>query len=268
MPVLAANISLLFREYPLIERIGAAAQAGFRAIECLWPYEIPADAFRAELGKHGVTFALANTPLGTTDDPHFGLAAAAGREAEFAKLIDRTLRYAEAAGARRIHVMVGEWPATAQNHAALVRNLRSVAGRAQDAGVTLCIEPINARDRPAWHLKTTAQARAVIDEVGSPAVKMLFDIYHVQIIEGDLIRRIESLFDCIGHVQIAGVPERHEPDEGEVNIQAILATLDRLNYTGFVGCEYNPRHRTGDGLGWAARYGVVAKGESDDRGNR
>lgn len=270
MPVLAANITLLFREYPLFERIGAASRAGFRAIECLWPYEIPADTFRAELTRHDVAFALINTPLGTADDPHFGLAAAAGQEVKFGDLIDQALRYAEVAGAQRIHVMAGEWPATPQNHAVLVRNLRSVAGRAQDAGITLCIEPINAWDRPAWHLKSTAQARAVVDDVGSPAVKMLFDVYHVQIIEGDLIRRIESSIGSIGHVQIAGVPERHEPDEGEVNIHSVLAALDRLGYSGFVGCEYNPRRTTSDGLGWAARYGILPRdeGASDDGRDR
>lgn len=256
---LAANISLLFREHSLMDRIGAAAQAGFRAIECLWPYEVPADRFRIEIEKRDLLLALINTPLGPANDPHFGLAACAGREAEFAVLIHETLQYASVTGAGRIHVMVGEWPETPANRAALVGNLRHAAHAAQKAGITLVIEPINARDRPNWFLKSTAQAQAIIDEVASPAVKLLFDVYHVQIIEGDLIRRLEACIDHVGHIQIAGVPERHEPDEGEVNIHAVLATLDRLGYDGFVGCEYNPRGVTRDGLGWAARYGVSAK---------
>lgn len=257
VPVLAANITLLFRELPLVERIDAAARAGFRSIECLWPYEIEPTGFRARVAAHGLALALINTPLGPPDDLHFGLAACAGREADFADLCDRALRYAAVAGAGRIHVMVGEWPDTPDDRAALVGNLRVAARKAQDAGIVLVIEPINARDRPHWFLKSTVQALSVLDDVGSPAVKLLFDVYHVQILEGDLIRRLESCIDRVGHVQIAGVPERHEPDEGEVDIHAILATLDRLGYAGFVGCEYNPRGATQAGLGWARRYGIT-----------
>ncbi len=256
MPVLAANITLLFRELPLAARLAAAAHAGFRAIECLWPYEIEPEEFRAQVEAHDLTLALINTPLGPADDPHFGLAAGAGREADFADLFGRALRYAAIAGVGRIHVMVGEWPDTPDNRAALVRNLRAAARKAEDAGVVLVIEPINARDRSRWFLKSTARALDLLAEVGSPAAKLLFDVYHVQILEGDLIRRLESCIVHVGHVQIAGVPERHEPDEGEVNIHAVLATLDRLGYAGFVGCEYNPRGATQAGLGWAARYGI------------
>ena len=259
MPTLAANITLLFREVPLAERIGAAARAGFRAIECLWPYEIDPGDFRAQADAHGIAVALINTPLGSANSPHFGLAACPGREKDFADLIDRALRYAVLAGAGRIHVMVGEGADTADSRETLIRNLRSACRKAGDAGVVLVIEPINARDRPGWFLKSTAQALSILDEVALPAAKLLFDVYHVQILEGDLIRRLESCIGRIGHVQIAGVPERHEPDEGEVNIHAVLATLDRLGYTGYVGCEYNPRGATRDGLGWAARYGVVPR---------
>lgn len=256
MPILAANITLLFRELPLAGRAGAAASAGFKAIECLWPYEIAPETFRAQVEAHGLSLALINTPLGPAHDAHFGLAACAGREADFAALIEDALHYAAIAGAGRIHVMVGEWPDTQDNRAALVNNLRAAARKAEDAGIVLVIEPINARDRPHWFLKSTARALDLLDEVGSPAAKLLFDVYHVQILEGDLIRRLESCIAHVGHVQIAGVPERHEPDEGEVNIHAVLATLDRLGYAGFVGCEYNPRGVTDAGLGWAARYGI------------
>ncbi len=259
MPKLAANITMMFREVPLLERIGAAAQAGFRAAECLWPYEIPAGEFRAELSHHGVELALINTPLGPADNPHFGLLAGAGREAGFAAALDMALHYAIIAGAPKMHVMAGDWPQTPENHAALVANLRNAAPKAEKAGVTLCLEPINARDRPHWFLKGSAQALKIVDEVASPAVKMLFDVYHLQILEGDIIRKLEACIDRVGHVQISGVPERHEPDEGEVAIHAILETLDRLGYTGHIGCEYNPRGVTLDGLGWAARYGVVPR---------
>ena len=259
MPKLAANITLLFREVSLLERIGAAADAGFRAIECLWPYEIPPERFRAELDRYGLDLALINTPLGPSSDPHFGLLACTGRDADFVAAFDATLRYAAVVGARAIHVMAGEWPQTTQNHATSVANLRTVAPRAEAAGIRLCLEPINARDRSNWFLKNSAQALAIVDEVGSSAVKLQFDTYHLQVIEGDLIRRLEGCIDRVGHVQIGGVPARHEPDEGEVNIHAVLDTLDRLNYDGYVGCEYNPRGATIDGLGWASRYGVASR---------
>ena len=259
MPKFGANITMMFREVPLLERIGAAREAGFRAVECLWPYEIAAEDFRAELDRHELELALINTPLGPLDAPHFGLLACAGREAEFLAAIDETLRYATVACATKIHVMAGDWPHTSENRAAMVANLRAAAPKAERAGITLCLEPINARDRPHWFLKGSPQTLEILDEVASPFVQLLFDVYHLQILEGDLVRKLEACIDRIGHVQISGVPERHEPDEGEVNIYAVLATLDRLGYAGHVGCEYNPRGATRDGLGWAARYGVTPK---------
>jgi hydroxypyruvate isomerase len=256
MPRLAANISLLFREHVLPQRIAAAANAGFSAVECLWPYEVSAERMRDELARHRMTLALINTPLGPA---HFGLAAAALRHDDFSRLFDVALHYAVTAGAARIHVMAGEHAIDAANRAALVANLRAAGAKAADAGIGLVIEPINSRDRPHWFLKSTQQALDILDAVNHPSVQLLFDIYHVQIIEGDLTWRLEACFDRIGHVQVAGVPARHEPDDSEIAVAHVFATLDRLGFAGFVGCEYNPRGATQAGLGWAAAYGVTPK---------
>ncbi len=263
MPRLAANVSLLFREWPLVERFGAAAQAGFTAVECFWPYELPVERARAEIERHGLAVALINTPVGAGADVHFGLAASGSRRDDFRALFDDAMLYAKGLGARGVHVMVGEWGPTPENRAALVANLREAGAQAEDAGLFLTIEPINGRDRPHWFLRSTAQALDILDEVASPAVRLQFDIYHVQIMEGDLTRRLEGCIDRIGHVQVAGVPERHEPDRSEVNIDWVFATLDRLGYAGFVGCEYNPRTTTLDGLAWAKPYGVVPREEGE-----
>jgi hydroxypyruvate isomerase len=257
MPRLAANITMMFREMPLIERIAAAAHAGFGAIECLWPYELAVDDLRRELDTHGVRLALVNTPLGPADDPHFGFAAAAGRQAECLALVDQALAYAGPLGAGVIHVMAGEHPQGPDGDAAMIATLRAAASRAHDAGVTLVIEPINGRDRPNWFLRSTQQALDIIEAVDHPAVRLLFDIYHVQIIEGDLTRRLEACIDRVGHVQVAGIPARQEPDDSEVDTAHVFATLDRLGYAGFVGCEYNPRAKTEAGLAWAAPFGVI-----------
>jgi hydroxypyruvate isomerase len=190
------------------------------------------------------------------------LAAVAGREADFAVQFRQALDYVVAIGGRQIHCLAGKVPPEARPAAekAFIRNLASAADAAARQNITLLIEPINPRDRPDYFLTRAEQAADIIAKVERPNVRIQFDFYHVQIVGGDLIKRLETHFPLVGHVQIAAVPSRREPDEGEVNYPEIFAALDRLGYGGWIGCEYRPRTRTEDGLGWAMAYGVVPKG--------
>ena len=259
VPKLAANLHFLFQELPFLERFAAAAQAGFRGVECLFPYEAPAAAIAAELDRHHLTLALFNVPPGQPGER--GLAALPGREAEFMAGLDRALGYARATGGRRLHVLSGLWPADrdkAEGEAALVANLRRAAAIAAAVGVTLLIEPINPRDIPGYFLNTPAEAVRVLDRVGHDNVRLQLDLYHCQIMAGDLATHIRRLLPRIAHIQIAGVPERHEPDQGEVHFPYLLDLLDALGYEGWVGCEYRPVQGTLAGLGWARRWGIGA----------
>jgi hydroxypyruvate isomerase len=260
MPRFAANLGHLFAERPLIERFGAAAVAGFDAVELLFPYDVPASAVKAELARHGLTQLGINTLLGR--DGESGLAAIPGREREWESLFKLALDYALTIGARSVHCLAGCVPPQQRPAAetVFIRNLARAAEEAAKSGIMLLIEPLNPRDRPDYFLSRVEHAADIIGKVGAPNLRIQFDFYHVQIASGDLIRRFEAHLPLIGHVQVAGVPLRREPDEGEVNYPEIFAALDRLGYAGFVGCEYRPRGRTEDGLGWARPYGIVPKG--------
>ena len=260
MPRLAANLGLLFAEQPLLARFGAAAAAGFGAVELLYPYEQTAAAVRAELARHGLTQLGINTPGGREGES--GLAAQPGREREWQEAFARALDYAVEIGARSVHCLAGcvspeKRPAA---ESVFVANLAGAAEAAAKAGILLLIEPLNPRDRPDYFVSRVEHAADIVRKVGAPNLRIQFDFYHVQIVSGDLIRRFKTHLPLIGHVQIASVPERCEPDEGEVNYPEILTALDRLGYAGFVGCEYRPRGRTEDGLAWARPYGVVPRG--------
>jgi len=259
MPRFAANLAYLFADRPLVERFGAAAAAGFGAVELLFPYDVAAPAVKAELARHGLTQLGVNTPVGREGES--GLAALPGREREWQEAFRRALDYAVAIGGRTVHCMAGCVPPEQRPaaEAVFVRNLARAADEAAAAGIGLLIEPLNHRDRPGYFLSRVEQAADIIGKVGSDNVRIQFDFYHAQIGGGDLCRRFEALLPLIGHVQIAGVPDRHEPDGGEINYPEIFALLDRLGYAGFVGCEYRPRGRTEDGLGWARPYGVVPR---------
>jgi hydroxypyruvate isomerase len=257
MPRLAANLGHLFTERPLIERFGAAAAAGFTAVELQFPYDIPPSAVTAELARHGLTQLGVNTP----QCPEFGLAALPGRERDWDAAFKRALDYVVAIGGRAIHCMAGCVPPEQRPaaEAVFIRNLARAAEPAAGAGVNLLIEPLNPRDRPDYFVSRVEHAADIVQRVGAPNLRIQFDFYHVQIVSGDLIRRFERHLPLIGHVQVAGVPLRREPDEGEVNYPEILAALDRLGYAGLVGCEYRPRGRTEDGLVWARPYGIVPR---------
>ena len=258
MPRFAANLGYLFTERPLIERFGAAAAAGFAAVELQFPYDVPAAAVKAELARHGLIQLGVNTP----QCPEFGLAALPGRERDWEAAFKRALDYVVAIGGRAIHCMAGCVPPQQRPAAetVFIKNLSLAAAAAAQANITLLIEPINPRDRPDYFLSRVEHAADIVGRVGAPNLRIQFDFYHVQIVGGDLITRFERHLPAVGHVQIAAVPTRGEPDEGEINYPAVFETIDCSGYAGWIGCEYKPRTRTEDGLGWARKYGVVPKG--------
>jgi hydroxypyruvate isomerase len=253
----AANLGHLFTERPLIERFGAAAAAGFTAVELQFPYDVAPSAVKAELERHGLTQLGVNTP----QCPEFGLAALPGRERDWEFAFKRALDYVVAIGGRAIHCMAGvvspeQRPAA---ETVFIKNLSRAATEAAKSNITVLIEPINPRDRPGYFLSHVEHAADIVGKIGAPNVRIQFDFYHIQIVGGDLIKRFEKHLPMIGHAQIAAVPTRGEPDEGEINYPALFEAMDRLGYAGFIGCEYKPRTRTEDGLGWARPYGVVPK---------
>jgi 2-dehydrotetronate isomerase len=261
MPKLAANLSWIYQEVPFLQRFGAAAAHGFKAVEILFPYEAPAGDIAAELRKHKLTQALFNLPPGDPARGGRGVAAIPGCEEEFAAALEKALEYAKVLECSTLHVMSGmiaPGADTAAMHRTFVANLRKAADRTAKSGITLVLEPINHRDIPGYFTNTTAQVEAIIKEVGAPHLKLQLDLYHLQVTEGDLQKRTERLFPLTAHVQIAGNPDRNEPDIGEVNHLYLLDVLDRLGYQGCVGLEYKPKTTTGAGLGWARKYGIHA----------
>jgi hydroxypyruvate isomerase len=257
MPRLAANLAYLFTERPLLERFGAAAAAGFKAVELQFPYDHAPSAVKAEIDRHGLTQLGLNTAQGRTGE--FGLAAVPGRERDWEVLFKQALDYVVAIGGCQIHCLAGKVPPEQRPAAerVFIANLARAADLARENNITLLIEPINPRDRPDYFLNRVEHAADVIAKIGKPNVKMQFDFYHAQILGGDLITRFEKHLPVVGHVQLASVPARAEPDDGEINYPAVLAAVDRLGYQGFVACEYRPRGRTEEGLGWARAYGVM-----------
>ena len=257
MPRFAANLGYLFTDRPLLDRIDAAATAGFKAIELQFPYDVPASAMKAAIEKNKLTILGLNTPPGEREG-EFGLAAVPGREKDWQVMFARALDYASAIGASAIHCLAGK-VAPEQRPAAdrvFTDNLARAADLAAAKNIRLLIEPINARDRPNYFLNHVEHAADVIGKVGKANLRIQFDFYHVQIVGGDLIHRLQKFLPVIGHLQCAAVPTRHEPDEGEINYAAVFEAVDNFGYQGWIGAEYRPRGRTEDGLDWARRYGV------------
>ncbi|MEO1093056.1 MAG: 2-oxo-tetronate isomerase [Pseudomonadota bacterium] len=254
MPRFAANLSMMFTEHPFLDRFQAAADAGFTAVEFLFPYDHPPEIVAKWREAAGVHQALFNLAPGNWDGGERGLASLPGREAEFEASVTQALDYADALDCPLLHVMAGI-PGNAPAEAATAtyrRNLTLAADRAAARGRSICIEPINARDMPGFFLRTTTEAIAHLDDVARPNAHLQLDLYHCQISEGDLAKRTAALLPRVAHVQIAGVPERHEPSLGEINYPYLFALLDRLGYDGWVGCEYRPEAGTVEGLGWFA----------------
>lgn len=257
MPRFAANLSFLWTDRPFMARFDAAARAGFRAVEYMFPYDEDLDAIAGELRRLKLRQALFNLPAGDWAAGERGMACHPGREAEFAAALEQAIAYALATRCRRLHAMAGLRPADhdpAQLRATYVANLRHAAARLAPLNIQLLIEPINLRDMPGYYLSHQQQAHELLAEVGAPNLKVQMDFYHCQIMEGDLTRRLEQHLAGIGHIQIAGVPDRHEPDHGEVNYPHLFRRLDALGYEGFVGCEYRPRAGTRAGLGWLRQW--------------
>ena len=249
----SANLGFLFTELSLPEAIRAAGRAGFEAVECHFPYDTPPEEVRAALDETGLPMLGLNTGRGDTGRGEFGLSALPGREADARAAIDQAVDYAHAIGAGAVHVMAGRTGGGEAAEAAFRANLAHACDRAE--GLTVLIEPINHRDAPGYHLSTVEHAAEIIGALGRDNLKIMFDGYHVQIMQGDLIRRFEAHRNLVGHVQIAAVPDRGEPDEGEVHYPNLVAAIRAMGYAAPIGAEYKPRHGpTEAGLGWLDAY--------------
>lgn len=259
MPRLSANLGFLWPGLPLLDRIDAAGRARFEAVELHWPYAVPANAVRAACARNGLTLLGLNTAVGDAARGEFGLGALPGRDADFQSALDESIAYCLASGAGSIHAMAGV-PAPEQRAAArktFLRNLEVASTKAAPHGITLLLEPINPRDRPDYFYSRVGEAASIIAELGAANVKLMFDIYHVGVSEGDILKKLERQLPIVGHIQIAAVPTRAEPDEGEIAYDRVLKAIDQLGYRGWVGCEYNPRADTNAGLRWIEAMGLM-----------
>ncbi len=257
MPKLAANLSLLFREWPFPDRFAAAARAGFRHVECQFPYEWPAADLAQAARDAGVNVVLHNLPAGDLAAGEIGIACHPGREAEFRAGIEKAIDYARQLCCPRLNCLAGIAPRGANRDAllaTLVRNLRYASARLAEEGIELLLEPLNTRSVPDFFLSRSDAAIELFDRVDTPNLRLQYDVFHMQIMEGDLANRIERLLPRIGHIQIADVPRRNEPGTGEINFPFLLRHIDSLGYSGWIGCEYNPSGDTVSGLGWAKPY--------------
>ena len=250
----SANLGFLWKELALPDAIRAAKAAGFDAVECHWPYDFDFAQVKAALIETGLPMIGLNTSRGNVTAGDNGLSALPDRTSEARVAIDQALTYGEAIGTRNIHVMAG-FSQGDKAHQTFVDNLRYACGVAAVKGISILIEPLNRYDAPGYFLETTQQAIAIISEVGAPNLKLMFDCYHIQIMQGDLTRRVQANLASIGHIQFAGVPDRGEPDAGEVNYPNLLASIKAMGWDGFFGAEYKPRTgNTADGLSWIQAY--------------
>ncbi|MFE5023219.1 2-oxo-tetronate isomerase [Streptomyces sp. NPDC056656] len=259
MPRFAANLSTLYPEHDFPDRFAAAAADGFEAVEYLFPYAYEATELRRRLDVHGLRQVLFNAPPGDWDAGERGIAALPGREVEVRDGVERALEYAAALDCRRVHMMAGLVPRSADPapyRATYLSNLAYAAEQAAAAGVDILIEPINGRDMPGYFLSRQADAHAVVQEVGAPNLKVQLDLYHCQIVEGDLTATLRRDLPTgrVAHLQIAGVPDRHEPDAGELNLRHLMSVVDELGFDGWIGCEYFPKAGTSEGLGWRHKF--------------
>ena len=258
MPRFAANLSMLYTEHAFADRFAAAARDGFSAVEYLFPYAYPAAELAQRLADHGLQQVLFNAPPGDWDAGERGLACLPGREAEFRTGVARALSYAQALHCPRVHLMAGLAPAGADRtrlRDTYLANLGWAAALAAAQNVDVLIEPINTRDIPGFFLNRQDEAHAIVQQVGAPNLKVQMDLYHLQIVEGDVSTKLRQYLPSgrVGHLQIAGVPLRQEPDLGELNYPYLFQLIDELGYDGWIGCEYRPRADTSAGLGWLRR---------------
>jgi hydroxypyruvate isomerase len=257
MPRLAANLSTLFKERPFLDRFAAAAQAGFRAVEYQYPYDFPAPEVAAKAGAAGLEVVLHNMPRGDAGRNEYGTACLPGREERFRADLEVAVEYARAAKCRRIHCLAGVVPPgtdASRVHRTFVENLRYAARRLQKESMVAMIEPLSAATVAGCFLAGSAQAAALIEEIGEDNVRLQYDFFHMQMMEGNLARTLERLLPIVGHVQLADAPARQEPGTGEINFDFLLRHADRIGYSGWIGCEYNPAGDTVEGLKWALPY--------------
>ncbi|MCS2149972.1 2-oxo-tetronate isomerase [Scandinavium manionii] len=256
MVKLVANLSMLFTESPLHERFALAAKAGFKAVEVWFPYEYPVDVIAHELNTHDLTLMGINTPAGEIAHGEWGLSALPGREEEARKAIDLALSYARSLNCPAVHVMAGVTHGLDKSQCAntFIDNVRYAANQAKKYGITILLEGLAPATRPGYLFSSQYHALEYIQKVGRDNVLLQFDVFHAQQVDGNLTHLIHELKEYIGHVQIASVPERHEPIDGEVDYTWIFSTLEKINYTGYVAAEYNPRGETVTGLEWARQW--------------
>lgn len=261
MPRFAANLSLMYTEWAFPARFEAAAADGFAGVECQFPYATPAPVLAQALADAGLQQVLINAPPGERDER--GLAALPGRQADFRRaFLEQALPYAQALACPRIHVMAGLIPAGLERAAlqpTFTENLAWAAEQAAPLGITLLIEPLNGRDVPGYFLNRQDHAHEIVATVGAPNLAVQMDLYHVQIVEGDLSAKLRRYLDPahptrVGHLQVASVPDRHEPEAGELDFGHLFTLIDTLGWDGWVGAEYQPRAATRDGLGWTRRW--------------
>jgi hydroxypyruvate isomerase len=254
----SANLGFLWADRPLPARIEAAARAGFRAVEMHWPYDVPASEVAAAARRWDVALLGINTAPGDFAAGERGLGAIPGREQDFQGTVDQSIDYCRSSGATAIHAMAGNVPPSDRERARAVfaANLRVAAAKAMKHQLTLLLEPLNPNDNPGYFYSTLREAASLIEELALPNVKLQFDVYHVARSEGDVLTKLDKYRAHIGNVQIASVPARAEPDEGEIAYPVIFAALEKLKYEGWVGCEYRPRGDTDQGLGWMDRMGM------------
>ena len=253
MPKFAANLTMLFTELPFLDRFERAASAGFTAVEFLFPYAFAAGDIKARLDAHHLTLVLHNLPAGDWDAGERGIACLPGREDEFRAGVGKAIAYAQALGVPQLNCLAGKAPAgadEAQLRKTLVSNLAFAAAALKKAGLRLLIEPINTFDIPGFYLNRTVQALEILDEVGADNAFVQYDIYHAQRMEGELAATMQKHLARIGHIQLADNPGRNEPGTGEINYPFLFAHLDRIGYSGWIGCEYKPAATTEAGLGW------------------
>ena len=257
MPRFAANLSMMFNEVPFLDRFALAAKAGFKGVEFLFPYEHPAAEIAARLKDNGLQQVLFNAPAGDFAKGERGMAAIPGKQAAFRDSIKLALEYATTLACPRLHIMAGLKPEGVAHDtltAVYGANLAYAAEECARLGVKPIIEPINHRDIPGFFLNTTDQAAAIIAAIGPEKLGLQFDLYHCQITEGDVVKRVEKHLPLIAHMQVADTPGRHEPGTGEVNWPFVFKTIDALGFRGWIGCEYRPAGETLAGLSWFAPY--------------
>jgi len=270
MPKFAANLSMMYTEHEFLDRFAAAAADGFTAVEYLFPYAYPPAELRRRLDDNGLRQVLFNAPPGAWDAGERGFASAPGREAEFRTAVATALDYATELGCPRVHVMaslVEGGASRAERIGVYEENVAVAAAAAAPLGIDILLEPINQRDMPGYFLSRQSDAHEIVRRIGAPNLKVQLDLYHCQIVEGDLTTTLRRDLPTgrVGHLQIAGVPDRHEPDDGELAYPYLFGVVDELGYDGWIGCEYRPRHGTSEGLGWLAAATAASEGVTATR---